>query len=48
MSGMWLQLDLSMGTEVMCSKDIGLHAQNLLTTLDLLVNIIGGDLNDYL
>ena len=29
-------------------KEIGLHAQNMITILSLIVNIIGGDLRDHL
>ena len=38
MNGMWLRVDVSTDTK----KDIGLRAQNFLTPLGSIVNIIGG------
>jgi hypothetical protein len=31
-----------------CLKEIGLHAQNMITILDSIGNVIGGDLDDHL
>ena len=32
----------------MCLKEIGLHAQNMITIVSLTINMIGGDLYDHL
>ena len=48
-SGMWLGMVLRIETKTyVCFKEIGLCAQNTLTILDSLVNMIGGDLCDHL
>ena len=39
-SGMWLGADVRTNTIDMCYKEIGLHAQNVLTVLASLINII--------
>ena len=39
-SRIWLQKD-------MCSKEIGLYVQNMVTILSSIVNITGGGLYDY-
>ncbi len=42
MSGMWLDVDLRTHTKKMCSKEIGLHVQDILTIIGLIVNINEG------
>ena len=36
----WLGVDLKMDTKKTCSKEIGLHAKNMLTIIGSIVNII--------
>ena len=52
MSGVWVRVGLRMDTKkASCSKEIGLCAQNMLTFLGSIVNMVGsgwGELYDYL
>lgn len=49
MGGMWLGAGLKMDTKKsMCLKEIGLHAQNMLTILSSIVNMIGGSYVTYM
>ena len=42
LSGVWSSVAPRLGTIQTCLKEIGLHAQNMITFLDSKVNIIGG------
>ena len=39
---MWLGVDPRADTKKMCLKDTGLRAQNILTILGSIVNMVGG------
>lgn len=45
--GIWLGVDLRLGTKQMCWEKIGLHLQNILTTLGSIDNMIGEDLYEH-
>ena len=47
--GMWLDVDRRTDTKEMCVQErIGLHAQQMLTIVGSIVNMIRGNLHDHL